>query len=119
MPSRSPTMARTNSITGNGSSGPAAGRARRMTLGGPVVPDEYSMAAPSDASGTGVAGYPATSASQGSQPAGRGPGPVISMRSRPGHFAAAALATSRLAAELNSTFARELATTDATSSAPR
>src|SRR5258708_7644016 len=112
-------MAWQSPSAGKGSEGPGAGRSARIPLGWPGVPDEYSMAAPSDSSGTGVAGYPATSASQGSQPAGRGPGPVISMRSRPGHFAAAALATSRLAAELNSTFARELATTYATSSAPR
>src|ERR1700729_2233735 len=116
MPSRNPNMARTNTITGNGSPGPTSGRARRMPLGWPVVPDEYSMAAPSDSSSTGAVGYPAASVSYGSQPAGSGPGPVISLRSRPGHFAAAASATAPLAVELSSTLAHELAATYATSS---
>ena len=56
MPSRNPNKPFTNSITGNGSSGPIVGRSRRMPLGWPVVPDEYSMAAPSDSSVTGSAG---------------------------------------------------------------
>ena len=63
MPSRNPKMARTNAITGNGSSGPAVGNSRRTPLGWPVVPDEYSMAAPSDSPGTGTSGYRATTAS--------------------------------------------------------
>ena len=58
-----PEQARTNSITGNGWPGPPSGSSRRMPLGWPVVPDEYSMAAPSDSSGTGASGYLATTAS--------------------------------------------------------
>src|SRR6202043_2946380 len=85
MPARNPNMAFTNSITGHGSSGPADGSSRRMPLGWPVVPDEYSMAAPSDSPGTGSAEHPATTSSYDSQPTGSGVDPVISMRSRSGH----------------------------------
>ena len=63
MPSRNPNMALTNSITGSGWLGGPSGSGRRMPLGCPVVPDEYSMAAPSASSGTGSPGYPAASSS--------------------------------------------------------
>src|SRR5258708_38163949 len=112
-------MAWQSPSAGKGSEGPGAGRSARIPLGWPGVPDEYSMAAPSDSSGPGVAGDPATSASQGSQPAGRGPGPVVSIPSRPGPLAAAALATPLLAPQLHSPFSRAVATTYGAASRPR
>ena len=63
MPARNPNRNFTNSITGNGWPGPPSGSSRRMPLGRPVVPDEYSMAAPSASSVSGAAGYLATIAS--------------------------------------------------------
>src|SRR3974390_2659435 len=59
MPSWNPKIPRTNSITGSGSPGPPVGRSRRMPLGWPVVPDEESMAAPSDFPGARGGGVPA------------------------------------------------------------
>ena len=77
------------------------------------------MAAPSDSSATGSPGKPATAASKDSQPSGGASGPVISRRSSCGHFAAACSATSRLAAELNSSREHEFVMMYATSSGAR
>ena len=54
MPGLNPNIARTKSITGSGSLGSMAGSSRRMPFGCPVVPDEYSIAAPSDSAATGL-----------------------------------------------------------------
>ena len=53
MPSRIRNMFLTKAMTGRGSPGRPSGSGRSIPLGRPVVPDEYSMAAPSCSSSTG------------------------------------------------------------------
>jgi len=60
IPSRKPNITLTNSMTASGTPGACSGSGRRIPFGCPVVPDEYSIAAPSRSSSTGVAGNFAT-----------------------------------------------------------
>ena len=110
MPGRIENMFVTNCITGSGSAGCTSGSGRRIPFGRPVVPDEYSIAAPSCSSSTGVVGCSAMAASYGRN------GPMsrsASMQrntSTLGVFATAASATSTLATDVMNTPASQLST---------
>ena len=56
MPSRKRNMPFTNSMTASAVLGGWSGIGRRIPFGWPVVPDEYSIAAPSCSLSTGVSG---------------------------------------------------------------
>ena len=74
-----------------------------MPLGLPVVPDEYSIAAPELSSAIGVAGNAATASSR-FRTRSPSPGPSTTRhRSTPGAMAMALSATSRLACEVINT----------------
>ena len=56
MPSRYRQSSATKSNSGSGCAGGCSGSGRTMPFGRPVVPDEYSIAVPSDSSAIGVSG---------------------------------------------------------------
>ena len=97
--------------SGSGWLGGCSGSGRRMPLGRPVVPEEYSIAVPSDSSATGVPGRPASAVSWSSTraaPAWAGrwvPPSTTRHRLTRGQLARASAAVAKQAAEVISTCA--------------
>ena len=93
--------------SGSGCEGGLSGSGRRMPLGRPVVPDEYSIAVPSDSSAIGVSGYAEMACSKSikrGSPSERTASPPSTTRQHftRGHNASAARARGSLAMEVTS-----------------
>src|SRR5262249_49729019 len=93
----------TKGMIGRVAAGWTSGSGRRMPLGWPVVPEEYSIGVPSCSSAIGSVGKGATAASYGSYPLSGSSMSTMSHRSTSGQRAGSATATSRCAAELITT----------------
>ena len=103
MPSRYRHSLDTNSRRGSWCPGGQSGSGRTMPFGLPVVPDEYSIAVPSDSSGIGVSGRPFVASSR-LRIRTPSPGPsTTSATSTFGHCFSASMATARFSSEKIST----------------